>query len=84
MGVSAWVIHRNKGIYGEDVDVFRPERWLDEDEEKVKTMNRFLSQFGSGGGYTCIGNNIALFEMHRLVSAFIRRFELEMVSRGGF
>lgn len=79
VGVSAWVIHRNKDIYGEDVDVFRPERWLDEDEEKVKTMNRFLSQFGSGGGYTCIGKNIALLEMHRLVPAFIRRFELEMV-----
>lgn len=79
VGVSAWVIHRNREIYGNDVDQYRPERWLDEDEEKVKSMNRFLSQFGSGGNYTCIGKNIALLEMYKLVPAFLRRFELEIV-----
>ncbi|POR37424.1 Uncharacterized protein TPAR_02369 [Tolypocladium paradoxum] len=79
VGVSAGAIHRNKDIYGEDVDQYRPERWLDEDEERVKSMNRFLSQFGSGGNYTCIGRNIALLEMYRLVLAFMRRFELELV-----
>ena len=33
VGTSAWVIHRNREIYGEDADEFRPERWL----EKGKT-----------------------------------------------
>ncbi|CAG9998296.1 unnamed protein product [Clonostachys byssicola] len=80
VGVSAWAIHRNKDIYGEDVDKFRPERWLDEDEERLKLMGRYLSQFGSGGNYTCIGKNIALLEMHRLVPAFVRRFHIEMVN----
>ena len=28
VGVSAWVVHRRKEVFGEDVDVFRPERWL--------------------------------------------------------
>lgn len=27
VGVNAAVIHRNKGIFGEDADDFRPERW---------------------------------------------------------
>lgn len=79
VGVSAWVIHRNKEIYGEDVEQYRPERWIDGDEERIKTMNRFLSQFGSGGNYTCIGKNVALLEMYKLVPAFMRRFELELV-----
>ena len=79
VGISAWALHRNKEVYGEDVDVFRPERWFEEDEEKLKQMNRCLSHFGSGGNYTCIGKNIALLELHRLVPAFLRRYELEMV-----
>jgi len=29
VGANAWVMHRNKEIYGEDADVFRPERWLE-------------------------------------------------------
>ncbi|KAJ5181654.1 hypothetical protein N7449_011801 [Penicillium cf. viridicatum] len=34
VGSSAWVIHRNAGIWGADVDRFRPERWLDDDRKE--------------------------------------------------
>ena len=40
VGVNAWVVHRNKDIYGSDAEQFRPERWLDADEEHVKVMDR--------------------------------------------
>ena len=52
VGVSAWVLHRNADVFGDDVDSFRPERWLD-DSEKVRAMDRMLSHFGSTGNYTC-------------------------------
>ena len=42
VGVNAAVIHRNIDIFGADANAFRPERWLDKDEERIKTMNRFL------------------------------------------
>jgi cytochrome P450 len=31
-------MHKNKGVYGEDadVDIFRPERWLEERDEKKR------------------------------------------------
>lgn len=81
VGVSAWVLHRNTDIFGDDVDVFRPERWLSGETGKVREMDRMLSQFGSGGNYTCIGKNIALLEMYKVVPAVIRHFEVRACTR---
>jgi hypothetical protein len=41
VGVNAAVIHRDRQIFGQDADEFRPERWLC-DEEKAKVMDRHL------------------------------------------
>ena len=30
VGINPWVAHANRSVYGEDADVFRPERWLEE------------------------------------------------------
>jgi cytochrome P450 len=84
VSVSAWVIHRDASIFGEDVSVFRPERWLaesgnKEETDKIKEMERHLLHFGVGA-YTCIGRNIALMEIYRLVPAVLRRFEMGLVN----
>jgi cytochrome P450 len=76
VGVSAWVLHHNTNIYGEDMEVFRPERWLSNKTERVKEMDRMLSHFGTGGNFTCIGKNIALLEMYKVVPAVLRHFEV--------
>ncbi|QIW97248.1 hypothetical protein AMS68_002766 [Peltaster fructicola] len=73
--VSAWVIHRDPEIYGDDVDTFRPERWLEGDAEHIKTMERSLFHFGIGN-YSCLGKNVALLEMYKVVPALLRRFEI--------
>lgn len=37
VGVSAWVVHRDTAIFGEDTDQWKPERWLDcTDEQRLK------------------------------------------------
>lgn len=43
VGVNAAVVHRDKEIFGPDADEFRPERWLqrnEEDTERIKQMER--------------------------------------------
>ncbi|RYC62500.1 hypothetical protein CHU98_g3725 [Xylaria longipes] len=45
VGINPWVIHRNSSIFGEDVDTFRPERWLDEPEDVIMDMKRNLFSF---------------------------------------
>ena len=41
VGINAWVVHRDKGIFGDDAETWRPERWLC-DEHKRKAMEHSL------------------------------------------
>jgi len=84
VGVSAWVMHRRREVFGEDVEDFRPERWLvdeskerDEEEKRIKEMTGTMVHFGMGAR-TCIGKNISLLEIYKLVPTFLRRFEVRL------
>jgi cytochrome P450 len=59
VGINPWVIHRDKSIYGDDAESFRPERWLEASSEQLKAMERCYLNFGAGSR-TCIGKNISL------------------------
>ncbi|KAK5046573.1 hypothetical protein LTR84_007334 [Exophiala bonariae] len=76
VGCSAWTIHRDRGVFGEDVDVFRPERWL-EDPVRAAEMNQVLFSFGAGAR-TCAGKNISYLEMYKLVPAMLRTFDIQL------
>ncbi|KAL8935611.1 MAG: hypothetical protein Q9216_005337 [Gyalolechia sp. 2 TL-2023] len=77
VGCNAWVIHRRPEVYGQDVDAFRPERWLEAEKEKRKEMEATMFHFGMGAR-TCIGKNISLLEVYKLVPSFLRRFEVSL------
>lgn len=42
VGANSWVMHHNKSIFGEDVDVFRPEIWLEGSEAQEAEMQRCM------------------------------------------
>lgn len=42
VGISGWVTQRDKGVFGDDADSFRPERWLDVDEKRFREMDRSM------------------------------------------
>ncbi|RDW77370.1 hypothetical protein BP6252_05423 [Coleophoma cylindrospora] len=76
VSVNAWVVHRNKEIFGDDAAVWRPERWL-EGEAKSREMEKYLFHFGAGMR-GCIGRNIALLEILEMVPSLMRTFEMEL------
>ncbi len=47
-GCNAWTVHSDTSVYGPDVDEWRPERWLEGDEETIKEMDRLNFVFGAG------------------------------------
>lgn len=44
VAVNGWVLHRDKAVFGDDAAVYRPERWLEGDKEKIKAMDRCMFQ----------------------------------------
>ncbi|KAK2004378.1 cytochrome P450 [Colletotrichum falcatum] len=65
---AAWPLSLDKGVFGEDADVFRPERWLLEtDERRLAAMNRVHELVFGYGKYQCLGRPIAMMEIRKTV-----------------
>lgn len=88
IGMNPYITNRNKSIYGEDTDEFRPERWL-RDEDKGETeeafqarltyMNKHDLSFG-GGSRSCIGKNMGLFQTYKVIVTLITLYEIELAT----
>ncbi|KAJ4341861.1 hypothetical protein N0V87_001526 [Didymella glomerata] len=78
VGVNAWVIHNNKSIFGPDAHVFRPERWLTSNRGERAVLDRNFLAFGNGPR-TCIGKNISLLEMSKVIPQIVRRYDFHVV-----
>ncbi|PVH95098.1 cytochrome P450 [Periconia macrospinosa] len=76
ISMNAWVLHRNEAIFGSDAYAFRPERWLGPKNE-VASMERHLFTFGAGSR-TCIGKNISLLELTKVIPQLHQRFNFEL------
>jgi cytochrome P450 len=82
IGYNAWGVHRDKTIFGEDANTFRPERWLldGNDESSVKRvaeMRRTTEMIFGYGKYQCLGKPVAWLEITKVV------FEVSSLSNGG-
>jgi hypothetical protein len=64
IGYGGFSILRNKKIWGEDADVFRPERWLE--GEKIKELELTWEVVFNAGRYQCLGKNVALMELNKV------------------
>ena len=56
-GIAPWALSRNKDTYGDDADLFRPERWLD--EKRAREYERYDAFFGAGT-WMCLGKLVSL------------------------
>ncbi|EXJ84620.1 hypothetical protein A1O3_05290 [Capronia epimyces CBS 606.96] len=78
VGMNAAVIHYDKSIFGPDADQYRPGRWLADD---AAALDKYMLHFGAGTR-TCIGKNISLAELHKLVPSVLREFQLDLREKG--
>lgn len=81
VGVNPWIIHRSD-IFGKDLDAFIPERWLQGEKEsnaeyaaRKQKMVRATYTFGAGTR-TCIGKNISLLEIYKLIPSLFQTYDV--------
>jgi cytochrome P450 len=81
VGCNPAVVHMDKRVYGRKypVDQYKPERWLEATEDEKGDMERCFMAFGSGKR-TCIGKNISLLEVYKLVPLLLSKFNVSIVA----
>ena len=85
VGMHPWIVNRDHSIFGRDADFFVPERWLQKEDEdlmtfttRVSLMKNTILTFGAGKR-ACIGKNLALLEMYKLLGTLFASFDFELV-----
>ncbi|KAL2813895.1 cytochrome P450 [Aspergillus granulosus] len=74
---SPWVIHHDQGVFGDDTEVFRPERWLEGPPEQMQKMESLLCPFGFRSR-VCLGMDMALLEIHKVAAVLFRHYEMSL------
>lgn len=70
---SLFAMHRRKDLYGEDADLFKPERWLDQNDRKGLRVGWEFLPF-NGGPRVCIGQQFALTEVSYITIRLLQEF----------
>ncbi|OBS16909.1 hypothetical protein FPOA_12545 [Fusarium poae] len=69
------VVHHNPSVWGSDHNQFRPDRFLG---PNGKELQGYLSPF-STGHRMCIGKNMAMMNILKVLSTLLRNYKLEQV-----
>lgn len=80
LGISQWAVARNRAIFGDDADLFRPERWTDDVSLEAKKKRDSGDVFFGGGPTMCTGRNVAQLEAWKIITELFRRFDIQVVN----
>lgn len=64
---SVWTLMRSKSVFGEDVDIFRPEHWLDAHAERRAEMELTVDLGFGYGRWLCVGKVLAYMELNKVL-----------------
>lgn len=67
VSTSAWIVGRDTNLYGEDSNTFRPARWLEASEDKLRKMDKFDFVFGYGAR-RCLGRHVASIQLWKSIA----------------
>ncbi|KAH8901441.1 pisatin demethylase [Thozetella sp. PMI_491] len=79
VGMDGWGILRSKVYWGQDADVFRPERWLNVDKARHDEMTACAEALFGYGRFKCLGRNVAFMQLGKALPELLRRYEFTII-----
>lgn len=76
---AAWDFYKSREIFGQDADIFRPERWLEATGDQLTEMQRTIDLVFGYGRYRCLGRPVALLEIHKVIAEVFRRYDIVLI-----
>ncbi|KAI5361822.1 Putative cytochrome P450 [Septoria linicola] len=82
IGWNSWGMMRQEGIFGEDVEIYRPERWLardgsEKERARIARMTDVVSLCFGYGRFGCLGRGVATMELNKAIIETLLRFNLQ-------
>jgi cytochrome P450 len=84
VGIAGFNTNRREEVWGDRPESFNPDRWFPLEGEsptnynsRLNAMKRFDISFGHGPR-GCLGKNIALLEMYKLIATLFGLFEVSL------
>ncbi|ETI22274.1 hypothetical protein G647_06347 [Cladophialophora carrionii CBS 160.54] len=80
VGVASYAMGHRKDFYGPDADTFHPERWTENDEETIKSFEKYNELVFGTGRSSCLGKGIALMELGKAIFELLRHYDFTVVN----
>ncbi|KAH8673733.1 cytochrome P450 [Xylariales sp. PMI_506] len=77
---STWSLLRNQSVFGEDSELFRPERFLISDAHRATEMRNTVELAFGHGRWKCSGQAIALLELNKVFVELLRYFDFQLAN----
>lgn len=82
MAHNTWGAMRNPAIFGGDVEISRPERWLARDggadeQARLARMTDTVGLCFGYGRFGCLGRGVAVLELNKVLVETLLRYELQ-------
>ncbi|KAK3352631.1 cytochrome P450 [Lasiosphaeria hispida] len=82
IGCNMFSMMRRRDLWGEDADVFRPERWIEAGagSERFRSMASVVDLVFGSGKFQCLGRSIGLMELNKVIVELFRHFDFAAVN----
>ncbi|KAH7303915.1 cytochrome P450 [Stachybotrys elegans] len=80
IGMNMASLLASKDLFGEDADVFRPERFLEVSDSDRIEMERNVELVFGHGRWMCSGKTVAFMELNKIFFELLRNFDFQLLN----
>jgi cytochrome P450 len=66
VGYNWFGLFASKQLWGDDADIFRPERFLEGSQQEIRRKDGMVEMIFSYGKWQCLGKNVAMVELNKV------------------